>query len=572
MGIPSLLLDIVPPQAEDRDIVARQGLEKVLQTKPAAFYSKRKAELITIGNIEDDLAVLAHVDWIIEAVVEHLEVKRDLYSRIETVLRPDTIISSNTSGLPAHQLIEGRTVQFRHHFLITHFFNPVRYMRLLEIVPNIDTDIGLLQFMQQFATEVLGKGVVICKDTPNFIANRIGIYSLMSTVRRAIDEGYTVSEVDTILGPFAGRPKSAVFRTADLSGLDILMHVSDNLYDSVPNDEQREAFRVPQLMREMVKRGWLGEKSEQGFYKRTKGSNGESTIQELNLQTLEYELRQKPRFDSIGVAHHIEDPAQRMISIMDANDRASQLMCEITAETLIYAANHAQEIADDIVAIDNAMRWGFNFEMGSFETWDMLLLHPATLQKVFKGHALPELVQRVQSKGQGTFYLQQDGVKQYFDFNTDTYRPVPMLPGTISLAAIRTSAAVKAVVRDNGAAALIDLGDGIGCLEFHTKVNAIDEGIIEMMLYAVEEGPKQFQALVIGNEAENFSAGANLLLIAMASQQGLWDVIDKALQKLQHVHQMLKYSQIPVVAALAGRALGGGCEVVMHCHSYTSAG
>ncbi len=566
VNIPSLLLDIVPPDAEDRDIVARKGLAKVLQTKPAAFYSKRKAELITIGNIEDDLAALAHVDWIIEAVVEHLEVKRDLYSRIETVLRPGTIISSNTSGLPAHELIEDRTAQFRHHFLITHFFNPVRYMRLLEIVPNIDTDPELLQFMQQFATEVLGKGVVICKDTPNFIANRIGIYSLMSTVQRAIDEGYTVSEVDTILGPFAGRPKSAVFRTADLSGLDILMHVADNLYASVPNDEQREAFRVPQLMRELVERGWLGEKSGQGFYKRTKDFNGKSNIQELNLQTLEYEPRQKSRFDSIEAAYHIEDPAQRMISIMDADDRASQLMRETTAEILIYAANHAQEIADDIVAIDNAMRWGFNFEMGCFETWDMLLLHPTTLQKVFKGYALPELVQRVQSKGQGTFYLQQDGVKQYFDFNTDTYRPAPILPGIISLAAIRTSAAAKAVVRDNGAAALIDLGDGIGCLEFHTKVNAIDEGIIEMMLYAVEEGPKQFQALVIGNEAENFSAGANLLLILMASQQGLWDVIDKALQELQRVHQMLKYSSIPVVAALAGRALGGGCEVVMHCN------
>jgi 3-hydroxyacyl-CoA dehydrogenase len=566
VNLPSLLLDIVQPDAVDRDIVARKGLAKVLQTKPAAFYSKRKAELITIGNIEDDLAALAHVDWIIEAVVEQLEVKRDLYSRIETVLKPNTIISSNTSGLPAHQLIEGRSVQFREHFLITHFFNPVRYMRLLEIVPNTDTDPALLQFMQKFATEVLGKGVVICKDTPNFIANRIGIYSLMSTVRRAIDEGYTVSEVDTILGPLAGRPKSAVFRTADLSGLDILMHVSDNLYTSVPNDEQRETFRAPQLMREMVERGWLGEKSEQGFYKRTKDSNGETIIQELNLQTLKYEPRQKPRFDSIGAAHHIENPAQRMISIMNADDRASHLTREITAETLIYAATHAQEIADDIVAIDNAMRWGFNFEMGSFETWDLLLLHPTTLQKVFKGQALPELVQRVQSKGQGTFYRQQDGVKQYFDFQTDTYRPVPVVPNILSLAAIKTSTAAKVIVRDNGAAALIDLDDGIGCLEFHTKVNAIDEGIIQMMLYAVEEGSKQFRALVIGNEAENFSAGANLLLIVMASQQGQWDVIDKALQELQHIHQILKYSPIPVIAALAGRALGGGCEVVMHCN------
>ena len=566
VDIPSLLLDIVPPEAEDRNIVSRKGLEKVLQTKPAAFYSKRRADLITIGNIEDDLAELANVDWIIEAVVEHLEVKLDLYSRIETVFKLGTIISSNTSGLPAHQLIDGRSTEFRRHFLITHFFNPVRYMRLLEIVPNIDTDPALLQFMQQFATDVLGKGVVICKDTPNFIANRIGIYSLMSTVKRAIDEGYSLSEVDTILGPYAGRPKSAVFRTADLTGLDVLMHVSDNLYDSVPDDEQREAFHVPQIVRKLVERGCLGEKSGQGFYKRIKSSSGESIILELNLQTQEYEPRQKPRFDSIGATRHIEDPAQRIISIMDGDDRASQLMRETTADGLIYAANNAQDIADDIVAVDNAMRWGFNFEMGSFETWDLLLQHPTTLQKVFEGRALPELVQRVQSKGQGTFYLQEDGVKQYFDFNTDTYQPVPVLPGIISLAAIKTGATSKGVVRDNGSAALIDLGDGIGCLEFHTKVNAIDEGVIEMMYCAVEEGSKQFRALVIGNEAENFSAGANLLLVLMASQQGTWDVIDRALQELQQIHQLLKYSPMPVVAALAGRALGGGCEVIMHCN------
>lgn len=566
VGIPSLLLDIVPPEAKDRDIVARQGLEKALQTKPAAFYSKRQADYITIGNIEDDLLELANVDWIIEAVAERLEIKRDLYQRIETVFRPGTIISSNTSGLTAHQLVEGRSAEFRHQFLITHFFNPVRYMHLLEIVPNSESDPDLIQFMQQFATEILGKGVVICRDTPCFIANRLGTYSFISTIRRAIDESYTVSEVDTILGPHAGRPKSAIFRTADLSGLDILMHVSDNLYESVPNDEQRDAFRVPLVMRELVKRGWLGEKSGQGFYKRIKGPNKESIILELSLQKLEYEPSQKPHFDSIDAARRIENLAQRMISILDGSDRASQLMRKTTADLLIYAANTAQEIADDIIAIDNAMRWGFNFEMGIFETWDLLLQHPTTLQKVFEGRSLPELVKRVQSKGQGTFYLQEDGVKQYFDFNTDTYRPIPALPGAISLAALKTGMASKGVVRDNGSAALIDLGDGVGCLEFHTKVNTIDEGIIEMLRYAVEEGSKQFRALVIGNETENFSAGANLFLILMGSQQNRWDVIDEALQGLQQVHQLLKYSSIPIVAALAGRALGGGCEVVMHCN------
>src|SRR5713101_997230 len=297
VGIPSLLLDIVPADAgKDRDKVARAGLEKALKARPAAFYSKRAASLVTVGNIEDDLEELVDVDWIIEAVVERLDIKHDLYVKIEQVLTPGTIISSNTSGLPAHMLTEGRSEDFRSHFLITHFFNPVRYMRLLELAPDVDTDPALMQFMQQFSTEVLGKGVVLCKDTPNFIANRIGIYGFLSTLHRALNEGYSVSEVDTILGPSMGRPRSAVFRTADLSGLDTTVHVADNLYENAPGDAERETFRVPEVIREMIRRGWLGEKSGQGFYKRVKNAGGESTILELNLKTLEYEPQQKVRF------------------------------------------------------------------------------------------------------------------------------------------------------------------------------------------------------------------------------------------------------------------------------------
>jgi 3-hydroxyacyl-CoA dehydrogenase len=279
VGIPSLLLDIVPPGAgKDRNVVARTGLEKTLKARPAAFYTPKAAQLITIGNIEDDLDKLTEVDWIIEAVIERLDIKQQLYAKLEQYLRPNTIISSNTSGLPAHMLTRGRSETFRRNFLITHFFNPVRYMRLLEIVPDIDTDPALVQFMENFGTQVLGKGIVLCKDTPNFIANRIGVYGFLSTIKRALDEGYTVSEVDAILGPNMGRPKSAVFRTADLSGLDTLAHVADNLYENAPGDPQRETFRLPEVMREMIRRGWLGEKSGQGFYKRIKNPGGESTI------------------------------------------------------------------------------------------------------------------------------------------------------------------------------------------------------------------------------------------------------------------------------------------------------
>ena len=568
VGIPSLLLDIVPPDAgRDRDRVARTGLERAINARPAAFYSKKAARLVTVGNIEDDLGELANVDWIIEAVVERLDIKRSLYVKVEQVLTPGTIITSNTSGLPAHLLTEGRSEAFRRNFLITHFFNPVRYMRLLELVPGVDTAPELMRFMQKFSTEVLGKGVVLCKDTPNFIANRIGVYGSLSTLYRALNEGYTVGEVDTILGPSMGRPRSAVFRTGDLSGLDTLANVASNLYENAPGDEQREIFRVPEFVQEMIQRGWLGEKSGQGFYKRIKSPTGESTILELNLKTFEYEPQQKVRFPSLGAARNIDDPVKRVLTILAADDRAGQLARETTADSLIYAANHTPEIADSIVAVDEAIRWGFNFDMGSFEMWDVLLQHPDILQKVLlEGtgtQALPELVQRVKDKGEGTFYIGASGNRQFFDFHTDTYKPVPTPEGALSLAAAKAS---NKVIRDNGSASLIDLGDGVACLEFHTKMNTIDEGIIEMLRYSVEEGQKQFRAVVMNNDAADFSAGANVMLVLMGAKAGQWDMIEAALTGLQQAHQLLKYSSIPVIAAPSGRALGGGCEIIMHAN------
>ncbi|MDQ2717468.1 MAG: 3-hydroxyacyl-CoA dehydrogenase/enoyl-CoA hydratase family protein, partial [Chloroflexota bacterium] len=562
VGIPSLLLDIVPPDAgKDRDKVARVGLEKALKARPAAFYSKRAASLVTVGNIEDDLEELADVDWIIEAVVERLDIKHALYTKIEQVLTPGTIITSNTSGLPAHMLTEGRSEDFRRHFLITHFFNPVRYMRLLELVPDVDTDPEVLQFMQHFATEVLGKGVVFGKDTPNFIANRIGVYGFMSALNYALQEGYSVAEVDAILGPSMGRPKSATFRTADLSGLDTTAYVAANLYANAVDDPQREIFQVPEVVRAMVQRDWLGEKSGQGFYKRVKNADGSSTILELNLKTLEYEPQQKVRYPSLGEARNISDPAQRSLAVLSGDDRASQFARQTTADTLCYAATIAADIAESIVAIDEAMRWGFNFELGSFETWDVLLQQPEVLQKVLQDRPLPELVRRVQEEGAGTFYTGTAGQRQYFDFASGTYQPVPKPQGTISLAGLKVE---NKVIRDNGSAALIDLGDGVACVEFHTKMNSIDEGIIDMLHYIVEEGQKEFRAVVIGNEAADFSAGANLLLVLMGARQGEWKMLEGAINGLQQAHQLLKYSPIPIVAAPAGRALGGGCEIIMH--------
>lgn len=564
VGIPSLLLDIVPSGATDRNVIARTGLEKTLKASPAAFYSKKAAKLITIGNVEDNLRDVADVDWVIEAVIERLDIKQDLYGKLEAIAGPNTIISSNTSGLPAHMLVEGRSAAFRRHFLVTHFFNPVRYLRLLELVPNVDTDPELLTFMEHFGSETLGKGIVFCKDTPDFIGNRIGVYGFMSTIHHALSEGYTLSEVDTILGANMGRPKSAVFRTADIAGLDTLAHVADNLYENLPNDDEREIFRLPDVIRDMTKRGWFGEKSNnQGFYKRVKQPGGPSTILELNLQTMEYVPQQKHRFDSIGAARGYDEPVKRMLTVLDGDDRASILARETTADSLIYATKIAAEIADDIVSIDNALRWGYNFDMGNFEVWDVLLQNPAIFQKVFEGREIPELVQRVQQQGKGTFYIGETGARQYFDFHTNTYKPVPRPEGVVSLAALKTN---NKVVRDNGSASLIDLGDGIGCIEFHTKMNSIDDSIIEMMHYAVEEGSKQFRALVLGNEATDYSAGANLLLVLLGAQQGAWDLLEGAVNGLQQAHMLLKYSPLPVVAAPAGLALGGGCEIVMHCN------
>src|SRR3989441_1894006 len=346
-----------------------------------------------------------------------------------------------------------------------------------------------------------------------------------------------------------GRPRSAVFRTGDLSGLDTLAHVADNLYENAPGDEQREIFRIPEFVREMIRRGWLGEKSGQGFYKRVKNPTGESTILELTLETLESEPQQKVRYPSLGAARNIDDPVQRMLIILAADDRAGKLARETTADSLIYAANHTPEIADSIVAVDEAIRWGFNFDMGSFEMWDVLLQHPDILQKVLlEGtgtQALPELVQRVKNEGQGTFYIGTSGNRQFFDFHTDPYKPVPTPGGAISLAAAKAS---NKVIRDNGSASLIDLGDGVACIEFHTKMNSIDEGIIEMMRYAVEEGQKQFRAIVINNDATVFSAGANVMLVLMAAKSGEWKLLENALNNLQQAQLMLKYSPIPVIA------------------------
>jgi 3-hydroxyacyl-CoA dehydrogenase len=586
VGIPTMLLDIVPPEAqssrdhEARSRIAAGGIERQLKAKPApGFYSKRGAALVTPGNIEDDLGKLSSVDLVIEAVFERLDIKRDLYSKLEPVLGHNTIITSNTSGLPAKLLLEGRSAQFQRHFLITHFFNPVRFLKLLELVPGDHTDPDLLKFMEWVGRERLGKGIVICKDTPNFIANRLGSYGFCVTIHRMLQEGYKIEEVDAIFGEPMGRAKSAVFRTADIAGIDTLVHVADNLYENLPNDPHRAIFKLPSFVREMVKRGWTGEKGGQGFYKRVKGADGQSEILVLDPETLEYRPQEKVRFASIGAARNNPDPNERTKIILSGDDRASTFAWEVTADALEYTAEIAPQIAHSIVDIDRAMRWGFNWEQGPFEGLDALGVEWVAARMEAEGRKVPELLKGVLATPEKRFYVfvppasppvrpSQAGetpvlqaTRSAFDFHTRHFTPVTGEESLIRLPALRKT---NKVLKENASAALYDLGDGVLCVEFHTKMNAIDQDMGTMLAEALEETRKNFRALVIGNEAPDFSAGANIGLVVMAAKMGQWDEIDQQVRGLQDLNMALKYSPVPVVVAAAGRALGGGCEFILH--------
>lgn len=567
VGIPVTILDIVPPDAQNstdrtaRNRFAQTGLERALKAKPAsAFFTPRAAKLVTIGNTEDDFAQLGEADWIVEAIVEEIGAKRDLFARIEQVRKPGTIISSNTSGLPAAMLLEGRNEEFRRHFLITHFFNPVRFMKLLELVAGPETDPELMRFMGAFCTDTLGKGVVYCKDRPSFIGNRIGNYGFAAVVHRMLAEGYKIEEVDAIFGPAMGRPRSAVFRTGDLAGVDTLLHVADSLYENLPDDPQRDLFRLPDFIREMVNRKWLGDKTGQGFYKKVKGADGESQILVLDPATMEYRQQDSVHFSSLDSVKGNPDANERVRTMITASDRAGKLAWEVTADTLLYAAAVAPEIADDIVNIDNAMRWGFNWEAGPFETWDALGVATLAKRMTDEGRTLPTLIEQVLATPEQRFYTETP-TRSYYDFQSGQYKPVPETGPRLALAPLKKAGKV---VKSNRSASLIDLGDGVLGLEFHAKMNAIDDELTAMLAAATQEAAANWRALVVGNEAPDFSVGANLAQVLMAAKMRQWPLIEKAIVALQQANQALKYCAVPTVVAPAGRTLGGGCEIVMH--------
>ena len=580
-GLPCYLLDIVPREltAEEtrkgltlesravRNRFALAGIEAAKKSRPAAFFVPDFARLITPGNFEDNLAWCAEADWIIEAVTEDLEIKRSLLARVEQHRRPGTIVSSNTSGLPIHLVAEGRSDDFQAHWAGTHFFNPPRYMKLVELIAGPKTKPEVLAALDEFCDLRLGKGVVVAKDTPNFIANRIGTFSMLNAVRLMGELDMTVEEVDACTGPAIGQPKSATFRTADLVGLDVLAHVVRNIYDSVPNDESREIYKLPPLIEEMMKRGWLGEKTGSGFYKRVKKGGGESEILTLDTKTMEYRPRQKAKFASIEAGKMIEDTRERLRSfvgpILEGKvvDKAARFIWGALSQTCLYAARRVPEIADRIVEVDRAMRWGFNWELGPFEIWDTIGVEPMSLMLKMVGKAMPPSVTSLVASGKKTFYESAHGHTSYFDLATTEYKPVEEPSGIIILKSLREQ---SNVVEGNSGASLIDLGDGVVCCEFHAKMNSIGGDIVAMLHAGLKRLHTDFDAMVIANQAVNFSVGANLMLLLVSAQEEEWDDIHMAVRQFQNVNMAIKYAPRPVVAAPQGMALGGGCEISLH--------
>ncbi len=575
-GIPSYLLDIVPKELteeekrngltlqspEVRNRIAREGFERAKKIKPNAFFIPELEKLITIGNFEDNLDWIKDVDWVIEAVVERLDIKRDLFKKVEMIRRPGTIVSSNTSGIRISEIADGFSDDFRKHFLGTHFFNPPRYMKLLEIIPTKDTLSEVIETIAEFGEKVLGKGIVYCKDTPNFIANRIGVLAVMYVLHYMLQNGFTIEEVDELTGPVTGKPKSATFRTLDIVGLDTLVHVANNLYNAVPNDEMREYFKVPEVVQKMIENKWLGEKTGQGFYKRIKKADGESEILTLDFSTMEYRPRQKVKIGSLEMAKTVDDLKDKIKILMESRDKAGKFFWNTTSAVLAYASNRIPEISDTIVDIDNAMKWGFNWEIGPFELWDLIGVERSIERIESEGFKVADWVKDMVNSGKKSFYQKGDGKIFFYDVAKKDYSELRTRPEFINLALLKEDK--SKVIKQNAGASLVDIGDGVICFEFHTKANAIGEDILVMANYAMEELEKNYEALVIGNQGQHFSAGANLMLILMLAQEGEWDEIDRAVRMFQQMNMRIKYAPKPVVVAPHGMTLGGGCEIVLH--------
>ncbi|MFH2092668.1 MAG: 3-hydroxyacyl-CoA dehydrogenase/enoyl-CoA hydratase family protein [Pseudomonadota bacterium] len=571
-GVKVLLLDIVPFDLKDeekQDPVARNrmvqnGLNAALASAPSLFFSKKDAGLISIGNLEDDFNQLADCDWIIEVVVENLRIKRDLFKRIEAIRKPDAIVTTNTSGIPLKDICEGFSDEFKTHFMGTHFFNPVRYMHLLELIPGADTLPEILEFIAGFGEKNLGKGIVWAKDTPNFVGNRIGVQGIGAVMNAMEKAGLSIPEVDAIFGAALGRPKTAIFKTCDLVGLDTMAHVCKNSYDLCPDDEQKDTLILPDFVQKMIEKKLLGNKTQAGFYKTELTPEWKKLRKVLNPATMEYEDLVRPSFPCLDEAKKKPTLAEKIKTVLTADDKGGKFAWQMAANSFQYAASRIPEISDTIIEIDNSMKWGYNFEMGPFELWDSYGIAQAVERMQAEGLDVPANVKEMLAAGNTCFYKLEDGIKYYYDFVSKGYQAVPVSKNCVSIAAARGN---NKTVMENNSASLVDIGDDVFCVEFHTKMNAINGEIVDMIGQALDYVNKNGAGMVIGNEAGGmpgaFSAGADLGFVSKLCHEKKYTEINDFLKKAQDGIQATKYAPFPVVAAPYGMVLGGGCETCL---------
>lgn len=574
IGVKVLLLDIVPKQLtddeknkgltlEDRSVknrIVNKAFNDAIKAKPAPLYDAAFAGRVQLGNFEDDLQQLKSCDWTIEVVVENLEIKKKVFANVEKFRRPGTLITSNTSGIPIHLMLDGRSEDFQKHFCGTHFFNPPRYLKLLEVIPTPKTDPEVTDFLMHYGDLYLGKTTVRCKDTPAFIANRVGIFAIMKVIDSMQKLGLNVDEVDKLTGPVIGRPKSATFRTSDIVGLDTLIKVANGLYQGLPKDEGREIFQLPEVVSQLEEKSWLGDKTGQGFYKKTKDEKGKTKILTLDLKTLDYKPQQKPKFSTLEATKPIDNLEKRFKALLAGKDKAGEFYRDSFFALFQYVSNRIPEISDELYKIDDALRAGFGWEKGPFETWDAVGLKPSIDQMEAMGYKPAQWVYDMLKSGITSFYAVKEGVKQYYDIASGAHKAVPGVNEYIILDNIRDNS----VLWNNAGATIFDLGDGVLNVEFHTKMNTLGSEVIEGINKAIDLAEKDYRGLVIGNQGVQFSAGANLGLLFMYAIEQEYDEIDFMIRHFQQTMMRVRYSSVPVVVAPHGLTLGGGCEMSMH--------
>lgn len=574
IGCEVLLLDIVPrelsPEDEKKGLtteskafrnkIVNDSLQFALKSNPSPIYRKSFASRIETGNFDDDMAKIKDCDWIIEVVIERLDIKHQVFENVEKYRTPGTLISTNTSGIPIHMMLDGRSEDFRKHFCGTHFFNPPRYLQLLEIIPTPETDPSIVEFMMDYGKRFLGKKTVLCKDTPAFIANRVGVYSIMSLFHIVKEMGLTVEEVDKLSGPVLGRPKSATFRTCDVVGLDTLVHVANGLKDNCPNDEEKDLFELPDYISKMVENNWLGSKTKQGFYKKEKDENGKSQILALDLNTLEYKPSARPKFATLEMAKPIEDLHKRTKMLFMGMDKAGEFYRKAFGGLMAYVSNRIPEITDDIYKIDDALKAGFGWELGPFETWDVIGLDKGLELIGKENKKVADWVTEMKAAGCTSFYKNEKGQRLYYDIPSKSYKTIPGTEDLVMLDTLRE----ENKVWGNSDTTIVNLGDGVINLEFHTKMNTIGGGVIEGINKAIDLAETEYKGLVISNTGQNFSAGANVGMIFMMAVEQDYDELNFAVKMFQDTMMRIRYSNTPVVVAPHNLALGGGCELSMH--------